>query len=264
MYLRAAHAELDIPTLRQFIKDNPLGIVITALESPNFPTLQCTHIPWVLDVADNASETELGRLRGHLARANPHSKAMIEAVQRLGGTSSGSIEQEVTVLFNGPVHSYVTPKFYTTTKPVTGKVVPTWNYSAVQVYGKATILFDSKDAATGAFLDTLVRDLTKHSEEIVMQHTGKEGRPTAWQVDDAPAPYLEIMKKNIIGIEIEITTLEGKFKMSQELAKGDREGVICGFESLGTDGGAMIAKTVEQRGALKDAKAAAASVTVSK
>jgi transcriptional regulator len=257
MYLRAIHAEPSIPSLRNFIRDNPLGILITALPSPNFPTIQCTNIPWVLDVADEDSETELGKLRGHMARPNPHSKALIEAIQA-HAPSNGSLEQEVSVLFNGPVHAYVTPKFYVETKPATGKVVPTWNYSAVQVYGKATILFDSHNEDTSSFLQKQISDLTKHSEETIMHHTGGENLP-AWEVSDAPPRFVELLKKNIIGIEIDITRLEGKYKMSQEMDKGDRDGVIKGFESLGTENGLKMARTVEERGAMKEANASVSS-----
>lgn len=259
MYLRAIHAELDIPVLRQFIRDNPLGILITALPSPNFPMIQCTHIPWVLDVDDEESETELGKLRGHLAKANPHSRAMVEAVQ-FKTPSNGSFEQEVSVLFNGPAHSYVTPKFYTKTKPDTGKVVPTWNYSAVQVYGKATILFDSSNECTASFLHKQISDLTKHSEETIMNYTGGDNL-SAWEVGDAPPRYIELLKKSIIGIEIDITRLEGKFKMSQEMDREDRQGVAEGFASLKTDNGREMARTVEERGAMKEARASASSTT---
>jgi transcriptional regulator len=255
MYLRAIHAELDIPSLRKFIRNNPLGILITALPSPNFPTLQCTHIPWVLDVTDEHSKTELGKLRGHMAKPNPHSKALVEAI-RAHSPSNGSLEHEVSVLFNGPVHSYVTPKFYVQTKPDTGKVVPTWNYSAVQVYGKATILFDSQNEDTGSYLQKQLRDLTKHSEETIMHHTGGENLP-AWEVSDAPARFIELLKNSIIGVEIDIKRLEGKYKMSQEMDKGDRDGVVEGFESLKTENGLKMARTVEERGAMKDAKVSA-------
>jgi predicted FMN-binding regulatory protein PaiB len=151
MYLRAVHAEFDIPTLRKFIRDNPLGTLITAFQSKTFPSIQCTHLPWLLDVTDEGSDTELGNLRGHFAKANPHCQAIVEDVQTRG-PSNGSLEQEVCVLFNGPIHSYVTPKFYVETKPKTGKVVPTWNYSAVQAYGKATFYFDTKNPDTISFL----------------------------------------------------------------------------------------------------------------
>ncbi len=257
MYLRSVHAESNIASLRQFIRDNPLGILITTLESPNFPTLQCSHIPWVLDVTDEHSETELGKLRGHLAKPNLQSKAMAEAIQT-HNPSNDSLEQEVLVLFNGPAHAYVTPKFYVETKPDTGKVVPTWNYSAVQAYGKATILFDSHNEATGAFLQQQIIDLTKQSEETIMHHTGGE-HSSAWEVSDAPARYIELLKKNIIGVEINITRLEGKFKMSQEMSKGDRQGVVKGYESLETEHGLQMARIVEERGAIKDAKTSGSS-----
>src|ERR1700754_3210050 len=123
MYLRTVHAEHHIPALRQFIHENPLGLLITAIQSSTFPTIQCTHVPWLLDVNDGLSETELGRLRGHLAKPNPHSKAMTEAVRCIS-PSNGRLSEEVSVIFNGPAHHYVTPKFYTETKPSTGKVVP--------------------------------------------------------------------------------------------------------------------------------------------
>jgi transcriptional regulator len=255
MYSRAVHAEQHIPALRQFIHENPFGLIITAIKSANFPTIQCTHVPWVLDVQDETSETELGRLRGHLARANSHSKAVTEAVQA-DFPSNGQLSEEVSVIFNGPVHHYVTPKFYTETKPSTGKVVPTWNYSAVQAYGTATIYFDSKAPETGEFLQQQITDLSRHAEANVMGFVGGD-RPKAWEVSDAPRSYVDLLKKNIVGIEIDITRLEGKFKMSQDRGKGDREGVIKGFEALNTEEGYRMARTVEERGALKDMKVSA-------
>ena len=253
MYLRTIHAELDLPVLRTFIRENPLGILITALQSPNFPTIQCTHIPWVLDVNDESSESELGTLRGHLAKANPHCKAMVEAVQA-NCPSNGSLAQEVSVLFNGPVDSYVTPKFYVKSKPETGKVVPTWNYSAVQAYGDATIFFDTRNDKTDSYLQKQINDLTKHSEQSIMEHTGG-GKPRAWVVSDAPPSFTDLLKKSITGIEIEVKRLEGKFKMNQEMGKEDRQGVVEGFESLGTDSGLKMAQAVQERGDLSDTKA---------
>ncbi|KAL8714296.1 MAG: hypothetical protein Q9225_006590 [Loekoesia sp. 1 TL-2023] len=260
MYLRTIHAESDISSLRRFIQQNPLGILITALPSPNFPTIQCTHIPWILDVTDKESETELGRLRGHLARANPHSKAMVEAVvQQINSSdppSNGALEQEVSVIFNGAVDSYVTPKFYTKSKPETGKVVPTWDYSAVQVYGSARIYFDIRNDHADMFLQKQISDLTRQSEESVKESTHSA---TPWEVSDAPTSYVNILKKSIIGIEVEITRLEGKYKMSQEMGKEDREGVIEGFESFGTENASKMAQTVRERGDLKDARTSASS-----
>jgi len=254
MYLRAVHTDLHLPTLYRFIVNNPLGIFTTSLPSTQFHTIQSSHIPWVLDIPDSSSDSETGsppkpRLRGHLARANPQTKALIEFATQ---TSSNTLQSEVMILFNGPSHHYVTPKFYVETKPSTGKVVPTWNYSAVQVYGTATIYFDSSSPTTGEFLTKQIDDLSKQSEEGVFGFTGKEGREKAWSVSDAPESYVALLKKAIIGIEIEVESVEGKFKMSQESKEGDREGVIRGFEALGTEAGDEIARTVKERGEMKN------------
>jgi transcriptional regulator len=255
MYLRPVHTDLNFPTLYKFIRSNPLGLITTAIQSPNFHFIQSSHVPWVLDVheEENNSEELKARLRGHMARANPQAKALIEAATK---ASSTRIQEEVMVLFNGPVHHYVTPKFYIETKPSTGKVVPTWDYSAVQAYGTATIFYDSSSPETEAFLTKQLDDLSQQSEEKEFGYTGKDGAPKAWNVGEAPDSYIGVMKKAIIGIEIEIKSLAGKFKMSQELANGDRQGVIDGFQALGTEGADLIAKTVKERGELKDAQKA--------
>ncbi|KAL2754152.1 hypothetical protein ACRALDRAFT_2108884 [Sodiomyces alcalophilus JCM 7366] len=258
MHLPSHHVEKDIPTLWKLIRDSPLGIFTTAISSSSgsFPLIQSTHIPFVLDTNDDGKEGEdygpYGRLRAHLARQNPQCKAMIEAIT--GSTEAGqrttgddTLEQEVLVLFTSPVNHYVTPKFYTETKPVTGKVVPTWNYAAVQVYGKAKIYFDSKSDETGRFLATQIGDLSHQSETRIMDYTGQGDRPGPWKVTDAPPRYIELLQKNIVGIEIKIDRLEGKFKMSQEMSKGDRDGVVKGFKTLGTEVGMAISDIVQTR-----------------
>ncbi|KAH6896539.1 transcriptional regulator PAI 2-type [Thelonectria olida] len=250
MYLRGVHAETDLRVLRRLIHENPLGLLTTGIQSTKHPFLQTSHIPFVLDVEDESSETELGRLRGHLAKQNPQSKAIIDNLTENPGLNS-TLEQEVLVLFNAPAHHYVTPKFYTETKPATGKVVPTWNYAAAQAYGKARIFFDSKAQETGDFLAQQIQDISHHSETSLMDHTG-EDRPEEWLVSDAPEGFVNLLKKNIIGIEITIDRLEGKFKMSQEMGKGDRQGVIDGFASVGSAAAQGVSDTVRQRGELKD------------
>ncbi|KAH7227563.1 hypothetical protein BKA60DRAFT_123319 [Fusarium oxysporum] len=87
-----------------------------------------------------------------------------------------------------------------------------------------------------------------------MNYTGKGDRPGPWKVSDAPERYIELMKKNIIGIEISIHRLEGKFKMSQEMRKGDRDGVIQGFGSMESDACQVIATMVQERSDLKEAQ----------
>jgi transcriptional regulator len=245
MHFPAKHVEKDIPTLRSFIRANPLGLITTAIDSPNHPLLQTSHVPFILDVSNEIDEQDLGVLRGHMARANPQVKAMIEdlteGASKANGGNGGVLEREVLVLFNGSAHHYVTPKFYKETKPTTAKVVPTWNYSAVEVYGKARVYFDSKATSTNEFLDKQIADLSLMCEKNIMEYE----KP--WETKDAPKPYLEIMKKGIVGIEIRIERMGGKVKMSQEMREGDREGVIEGFEALGTDVAKEIAACVRAR-----------------
>lgn len=253
MYLRGVHADATITALRKLIRDNPLGILTTAIRSPTAPFIQSSHIPFILDVEDEDSETELGVLRGHLARQNPQSKAMTESLQSQSSSSPdvNVLEDEVLILFNSTAQHYVTPKFYVETKPDTGKVVPTWNYAAAQVYGRARIYWDHKSEDAIAFLSKQIDDLSEHAETSIMGHVGTGDRPGPWKVSDAPDRYVELLQKNIIGIEIRIDRLEGKFKMSQELPEGDREGVIQGFQALGTEVGCQVSALVKERGELK-------------
>ncbi|KAJ5795374.1 transcriptional regulator family: UAF complex subunit Rrn10 [Penicillium psychrosexuale] len=256
MYLRAVHAEGQLAVLQQFIRDNPLGILTTAIKSPIYSFIQSSHVPFVLDVPPSAEGDDTaptGILRGHMAKQNPQAKALMEALaeQNAAGNNKLELTDEVLILFNGPHHHYVTPKFYTATKPASGKVVPTWNYSAVQAYGKIIVYCNSKADETGAFLQKQIQDLSRQSEEGIMGYTGGD-KKTAWNVSDAPVNYVELLKKNIIGIEIRVERLQGKFKMSQEMGEGDREGVVQGFEELGSDVGRGIADCVRERAALKD------------
>lgn len=255
MYLRPVHTDLHLPTLYKFIRNNPLGVLTTAIKSPNYPLLQSSHIPWVLDIPDSSSSNP-AKLRGHLARANPHAKALISAADEGSNNSDNGqqytgtkLQDEVMILFTSPVTHYVTPKFYTETKPSTGKVVPTWDYAAVQVYGTVTVYSSTTAPESGAFLSRQINDLTKLCEEGQMGYETEE----SWKVDDAPEKYVDLLRKAIVGVEIEVSRIAGKWKMSQELGAGDREGVVKGFEALGTDRGKEMAGLVGERGALKDA-----------
>ncbi|KAJ5176372.1 uncharacterized protein N7482_002249 [Penicillium canariense] len=296
MHLRPDHAVRDLPTLHAFIRAHPLGVITTSLPSDNFPTLQCSHIPWVLDTeneteavqaedceteipspqpsqtAPNSSTTHqpaLGVLRGHIARANPQTAAMIEAVtdghpatrpspNAVSASASTSaigavLPGEVLIVFTSPVDHYITPHFYTS-KQVTGKVAPTWNYAAVQVYGRMTVYHESKDDGVGAFLHAQLADLARVGEEGVMGYRsgkpngdfhdgghdgGGDDGPTPWTIAGAPEEYIALLKRNIVGMRVEITRIEGRFKVSQERPVGDRGGVVDGLEKM--DGGAAKA-----------------------
>ena len=233
MYIRPVHAELDTAILYPFVRSFPLGLMTTSLKHPSIATLQTTHIPFVLDTPPSGP----AKLRAHMARANPQAKAILDSLNDENG-----LTDEVLVLFQAPVNHYVTPKFYTATKPDTGKVVPTWNYAAVQVYGKMKV-FD-KGSEGALFLQNQIEDLSEQNERA-------QGHQRPWKVGDAPEKYIEILKKAIIGMEIEITRIEGRWKMSQELGEGDWQGTVDGFRSLGTEVGTKMAEIIEQRGKAK-------------
>lgn len=231
MHLLTAHAEFDLVRLQQFIRRNPLGLFTTAVPHPTIPLLQTSHIPFLLDTPDPAQP---GVLRGHIARANPQFKALVEAL-----AESDEYDQEVLILFQEPVHHYITPKSYVETKPSTGKVVPTWDYLAVQAYGKLKVLHRKDDASRGPFLAQQLHDLsTKHEVD--------QGHTQPWQVSDAPEPYVELLKKAIAGIEITLTRVEGRFKMSQDKKDGDLDGVIETFKAKKTPVGDRMAEMIEE------------------
>lgn len=117
-----------------------------------------------------------------------------------------TLEQEIMILFNSPTESYVSPSFYFHSKPLDGKIVPTWFFSYVQVYCTLTIHAATNGPSIKDFLHKQVKDLTRHSEEYLMGFLAKQ----LWKVSDAPAPFTDILMKRIVGLEIKITRLEGK------------------------------------------------------
>ncbi|KAJ5344518.1 FMN-binding domain-containing protein [Penicillium brevicompactum] len=251
MFIQNVHAETDTAVLLQFIRENPLGMLITGINSSQ-EFLQCTHVPVVLDAPEDCDDSApQGRLRAHIAKQNPQVKGMIESLENKDDVIT--LEQDVLVVFNGKHDHYVTPKYYVETKPDSGKVVPTWNYSAVQVYGKLSLYYDSKSPEAGKFLAQQLHDLSQHTETSIMGYTGGE-RPQPWKVTDAPEKYIELLQRNIVGVQIRIDKLQGKFKMSQEMRPGDRDGVVKGFSKLGGETGEAISSMVEECGILHDEK----------
>lgn len=112
--------------------------------------------------------------------------------------------------------------------------------------------FDPEVKETGEFLDKQLRDLSDHCERDIMGFTGKEGREEPWRVDEAPEGYLRVLKRNIVGLSMEVERIEGKVKMSQERKRGDREGIIEGLGRLGTDTAREVARLVRVRGDMRD------------
>lgn len=191
MYQPPAFRETDVPTQQAFIAAHPLGLLISGGEAG----LLANPIPFLL----YPDEGPFGTLRCHLSRANPQWRS-------IGQTT------EVLVVFQGADH-YITPSWYPQ-KAVDGKVVPTWNYAMVQARGPARIIEDA------AWLHANVSALTD-------QHEGRRARP--WAVSDAPDVFIAGQLKGIVGIEIAITALDGKFKASQNRAEADRAGVAEGL-----------------------------------
>ena len=179
------HFEVSNPeVLHDLIVHHPLGVLITQGESG----LNANHILFELE----ASASTHGILRAHVARNNP--------VWQL--STNGD---EVLVVFQAD-DAYISPNWYPS-KHETHQQVPTWNYRVVHAYGKITIYDDEK------YVRALVGRLTKKHEA---------NQPKPWKMSDAPRDYMEMMVKSIVGIEIEITRLIGKFKLSQNRENRDR------------------------------------------
>jgi transcriptional regulator len=193
MYLPAHFAESRAEVLHGLIRSHPLGLLVT----PNGDGgIDANDIPFVLDSSDDAGP---GVLRAHVARANPVWRTARNDVESL-------------VVFQGP-QGYVSPAWYPS-KVEHGKVVPTWNYVVVQGRGMLRAIDDRE------WLRAFVTRLTD-------RHEG--ARPAPWAVSDAPADYIETMLGAIVGIEMVLTSLVGKWKVSQNRPRADREGVAAGL-----------------------------------
>ena len=211
MYIPAPFRESDRATLYDFIVAHPLGVLVSAMADGHATAPYATHVPLHLD-------RERGVLTGHLARMNPH-------VQRLQPTGSTLVPG--LVVFSGVDH-YITPSWYET-KREHGKAVPTWNYVVVHAHGRLRAIDDA---------DWLLGNL----EALVAHHEAGFAEP--WQIGDAPPEYIEKMLSAIVGIEIEITELKGKWKTSQNQPPANRAGVVAGLRELGTEEAAAMAELV--------------------
>lgn len=177
MYVPAHFDEPRTEALHELIVQNPLGILFTHGDSG----LDANHIPFEL----KPSEGQLGVLHAHVARANPVWQDVQDG-------------DEVLVVFRG-VDAYISPTWYPS-KHETHKQVPTWNYQVVHAHGRITIRDDER------YVRGLVALLTR---------THESSEPQPWKMTDAPKDYIAEMLKAIVGVEVEITRLVGKFKLSQ-------------------------------------------------
>lgn len=245
MYLPASYAEYNPEVLRDFIETHPLGLLTTHLpppdDKPDIAPLQASHLPFTIQGTSDKLV-----LRAHLARQNPQAKALVAAANRVQGPTDQAgitLPEEVLVMFTSPVHSHISASYYAETKPSTGKVVPTWDYAAVQAYGPIKVFGHAaeQEPHTDSFLATQTNQLTNiHEPNVKFDYKG-ETKAEPWVVEDAPAKYRAILHKAIIGIEIEITSIAGKFKLDQEKSTTDWAGIVRGLKANGKEEAARLA-----------------------
>jgi transcriptional regulator len=186
MYLPKHFQVDDLQILAQLITEYPLATLVGNLDGH----LEVNHLPLMLS-ADGK------KLHGHIARTNPLVKVAEQD------------KRDVTAVFHGP-NAYITPAWYPS-KQETGKVVPTWNYAVVHAEGKFSLINDP------SWIRQHVSQMTSIHEPTYQSN---------WKLDDAPEEYVQMMLKAIIGVEIEVSNLVGKFKLSQNRSPSEYAGVV--------------------------------------
>src|ERR1700722_16227003 len=193
MYIPKLHEQSDLRVLHELVRSHPLGTWATQGEGE----LIVNHVPFVLD----PSRGPYGTLLCHVARANSVWQSFSKTVPSV-------------IVFQGP-DSYISPSWYPS-KQVHGKVVPTWNYAVVHAHGIPVVMETQAQ---------LLQQIT----QLTATHESHQRVP--WQVADAPADFIEQMSRQIVGIEIPITRIFGKWKVSQNRSEADRKGVVAGLKA---------------------------------
>lgn len=214
MYTPTHFAESRPEVLHALMRAHPLAALVLNDEAG---TLDAHHLPLLLQV-DEA--TGRAWLRGHVARANP----LWRQAQASGGLP-------VLAIFQG-AQAYISPNWYPS-KAETHRAVPTWNYAVVHAHATLRAVDDP------AWLRTLLTDLTA---------THEAHQPQPWQLSDAPTDYLERMLAAVVGIELEVTRLTGKWKTSQNQPAANRAGVVQGLQAQGGDDATAMAALVQATG----------------
>jgi transcriptional regulator len=200
LYEPPLHRNENLSELHALIRSRVFGLLI----SNGAEGLVANSVPFVLD----ATASRLGTLKIHLARANPQWRDL-------------QTSPDALIVFQGHDH-YITPSWYAT-KRESGKVVPTWNYTMVQAKGRTKLMDD-------AWLAQQIEELTQALEQR---------REQPWAVGDAPADFIAMQRRAIVGVEIEILDIRGKWKTSQNRDAADRAGVVAGLEAGDEDSRAM-------------------------
>lgn len=208
MYIPRHNEEKRVSVMHALMVAEPLATIVTLGASGLF----ASHIPMILE--ENGSE--FGLLKGHISRANPQWRDFTPSVDALA-------------IFAGHQH-YITPTWYPGTKKH-GKEVPTWNYVVVHAYGPLKVIQEEQW-------------LRKNVEKLTDIH--EAGSPVPWKVSDAPAEFIQSQLRGIVGLELAIQRLEGKWKVSQNRTERDREGVVEGLAKLNTPESLAMKALVEK------------------
>jgi transcriptional regulator len=208
MYTPKHFEEHDVTVLHALIRSNPLGAWVTQASEG----LVVNHIPFLID----STRGEYGTLIGHVARANSIWKCL-------------TAETPCVVIFQGP-QTYISPSWYPT-KHAHGKAVPTWNYAVVHAHGVPRAVEDK---------DWLLEHVTQLSD----LHESQSAVP--WSVSDAPPDYIDKMLEAIVGIEMPISAICGKWKTSQNRPLADKLGTIAGLHERGDAGSKQMAELVQR------------------
>jgi transcriptional regulator len=207
MYIPRHNEEKRIPVMQTLMISHPLATLVTLGAAGLF----ASHVPMVLE----EDGSEFGLLKCHISRANTQWRDFVPTVDALA-------------IFAGHQH-YITPNWYPGTK-THGKEVPTWNYVVVHAYGPLRVIEDA---------DWLLKNVEKLTD------IHEAGSPVPWKVSDAPADFIKTQLRGIVGLELTIKRLEGKWKVSQNRNAEERKGVIEGLTRLNTPESVAMKNLVE-------------------
>lgn len=207
MYLPPLFEEKDLAVLRETVNQVGIGTLVTFKDSD----IEISHIPMLLDENQDGSL----RLLGHLSRNNPQFQPL-------------SNDNRALVMFLGP-NAYISPQWYPSTAQ-TGRSVPTWNYTVVHIRGPIRF-FQEEDR----ILELLTRQTALH----------ESARSCPWSPAQAPADHIHTMARGVVGFEIPVENIQGKWKMSQYASKEDRKGAIAGLKREASEKPAAVAEIME-------------------
>jgi transcriptional regulator len=211
MYIPAHYSEKRLEVLHQLVQEHPLGTLVT-LEASG---LNANHLPFELIAATPAAP--FGTLRGHISRANPLWKNL-------------QAQSEAMLIFQGP-SAYITPNWYEE-KRISGEEVPTYNYAVVHAHGQLELIHDAQWLLT-------------HLHALSDIHEASQ--PLPWKVSDAPPAFIDKLVRGLVGIEIPIKRLEGKWKVSQKQSAQDKINMAAGLRATGGDDAVAMAALVSNR-----------------